>query len=60
MGSKCKREGTEILAEIVLRIVRDRVLEAVRRDLRNGVVQYAYCHSMAEEMVGKLVGRVER
>ena len=31
-----KRDGTEILAEVALRIVRERVLDDVRREFSNG------------------------
>lgn len=35
-GSNRKRDGTEILAEVALRIVRERVLADVRRDVCDG------------------------
>lgn len=35
-GSKRRREGTEIRAEVVLRMVRERVLEEVKRGLEDG------------------------
>lgn len=62
--SSWSNEGTEMRAEVLLRIVRDRVLVLVLDILflflkRDGLL-FTYCHSIPEDIEGNLVGRVER
>ena len=54
-----RRAGTEMRAEVVLRMVRERVLGILVEEL-SGVERFAYCHSIADEMEGNVFGLVER
>ena len=47
-------------AEVVLRMVRERVLGGVRSLIRGAYYGSPYCHSIAEDIEGKLFGLVER